>query len=78
VEVSPTLISNVTDAVTEEVKTWQSRPLKAVYPIVYLDGLHFKIREAGPETVFPKAQVQLCVVHLDRIGGGGEIAVAVV
>src|SRR5919204_1384321 len=34
VEVSPTLISNVTDAVSEEVKTWQSRPLEAVCPIL--------------------------------------------
>ena len=45
VEVSPTLISNVTEAVMEEVKTWQSRPLDAVYPIVYLDALVVKIRE---------------------------------
>ncbi len=35
VEVSPTLISDVTDAVAEEVKTWQSRPLEAIYGIVY-------------------------------------------
>lgn len=130
VEVSPALISNVTDAVSEEVKTWQSRPLEAVYPIVYLDALHVKIRDGGHvqnravyvamgvrldgdkevlglwagqaegakfwlqvvtelknrgvqdifiacvdglkglpqaiETVFPKAQVQLCIVHLVR------------
>ena len=130
VEVSPTLISNVTDAVVEEVKTWQSRPLEAVYPILYLDALQVKIRDAGHvqnramyvamgvkldgdkevlglwagqaegakfwlqvvtelknrgvqdifiacvdglkglpqaiETVFPQAQVQLCIVHLVR------------
>lgn len=130
VEVSPTLISNVTDAVVEEVKGWQSRPLDAIYPILYLDALHVKIRDAGHvqnraiyvalgvhlegqkevlglwagqaegakfwlqvvtelknrgvqdifiacvdglkglpqaiETVFPKAQVQLCIVHLVR------------
>ena len=130
VEVSPTLISNVTDAVVEEVKTWQNRPLDAVYPILYLDALHVKIRDAGHvqnraiyvalgvqmeghkevlglwagqaegakfwlqvvtelknrgvqdifiacvdglkglpqaiEAVFPKAQVQLCIVHLVR------------
>jgi putative transposase len=130
VEVSPTLISNVTDAVVEEVKAWQNRPLDAVYPILYLDALHVKIRDAGHvqnraiyvalgvqlegqkevlglwagqaegakfwlqvatelknrgvqdifiacvdglkglpqaiETVFPKAQVQLCIVHLVR------------
>jgi len=47
VEVSPTLISNVTDAVMEEVKAWQSRPLEAVYPIVYLDALVVKIRDSG-------------------------------
>jgi putative transposase len=47
VEVSPTLISNVTEAVMEEVKSWQSRPLDSVYPIVYLDALVVKIRETG-------------------------------
>jgi putative transposase len=47
VEVSPTLISNVTDAVLDEVRTWQNRPLDAVYPIVYLDALVVKMREEG-------------------------------
>src|SRR5271155_4189432 len=47
VEVSPTLISNVTEAVLDEVKTWQSRPLDAVYPIVYLDALVVKMRTEG-------------------------------
>jgi putative transposase len=46
-EVSPALISSVTDAVIEEVKTWQSRPLDALYPIVYLDCIHVKVRDAG-------------------------------
>lgn len=44
VEVSPTLISNVTDAVLDEVKIWQSRPLDQVYPIIYFDALIVKIR----------------------------------
>jgi putative transposase len=130
VDVSPTLISNVTDTVMEEVVTWQNRPLQTIYPIVYLDALYVKIRENGLvqnravyvaialnmegskevlglwvsanegakfwlqiltelknrgvedifiacvdglkgfpeaiETVFPKAQVQLCMVHLVR------------
>jgi putative transposase len=47
VEVSPTLISSVTEAVMEEVKGWQGRPLEPVYPIVYLDALYVKIRDAG-------------------------------
>jgi len=46
-EVSPTLISSVTDAVVDEVKVWQSRPLDALYPIVYLDCIHVKVRDAG-------------------------------
>lgn len=47
VEVSPTLISHVTDSVKDEVTAWQSRPLDAVYPIVYLDALYVKIRGGG-------------------------------
>jgi putative transposase len=46
-EVSPALISSVTDAVIEDVKAWQSRPLDALYPIVYLDCLHVKVRDNG-------------------------------
>jgi putative transposase len=129
-EVSPTLISQVTDSVLEEVKAWQNRPLEALYPILYLDALIVKSREDGTvrnravyvalgvtltghkellglwiapsegakfwlsvltelknrglqdcfiagvdgltgfpeaiETVFPKTQVQLCVVHKVR------------
>jgi putative transposase len=130
VEVSPSLISEVTDAVMEEVRTWQSRPLEPVYAIVYLDALVVKMRHEGRvenravfvalgvaldgqkevlglwtsanegaklwlqilteirnrgvqdvliacvdglkgfpdalQTVYPKAQVQLCLVHLVR------------
>lgn len=130
VELSPALISEVTDAVLEEVKTWQNRPLDRLYPIVYMDALYVKIRDGGHvqnraiyvaialnmeggkevlglwasanegakfwlqvmtelrnrgvedvfvtcidglkgfpeavESVFPKTQVQLCIVHLVR------------
>src|SRR6059058_4268592 len=45
VEVSPALISNVTDAVLEDVKLWQNRPLEEFYPIVYMDALRVKIRK---------------------------------
>ena len=47
VEVSPALISKVTDAVAEEVKIWQNRPLDAVYPIVYMDAIRVKARGNG-------------------------------
>jgi putative transposase len=130
VEVSPALISQVTEEVQEEVKTWQSRPLEPIYPIVFLDALYVKMRHEGRvenravyvaigitieghkevlglwtsanegakfwlsilaelrnrglkdifiacvdglkgfpqaiESVYPKAQVQLCIVHLVR------------
>lgn len=46
-EVSPSLISTVTDAVVDEVKSWQARPLDAIYPIVYLDCIHVKVRDGA-------------------------------
>ncbi|MDC7719183.1 IS256 family transposase [Vogesella sp. DC21W] len=46
-EVSPSLISSITDAVSEEVKAWQARPLDSVYPIIYLDCIHVKVREGA-------------------------------
>ena len=47
VEVSPALISRVTDAVLEEVREWQNRPLDGVYPVVFFDALRVKIRDEG-------------------------------
>lgn len=47
VEVSPALISEVTDAVLDEVKTWQNRPLEPIYPILFLDALMVKMRHEG-------------------------------
>jgi putative transposase len=47
VEVSADLISNVTDAVINDVKEWQSRPLDEVYPILYLDATIVKVRSEG-------------------------------
>jgi putative transposase len=47
VEVSPDLISTVTDGVIDEVRAWQSRPLDAIYPILYLDALQVKVKDQG-------------------------------
>ena len=47
VEVSAALISNVTEEVIDEVRTWQNRQLDAVYPIMYLDAIQFKVRDNG-------------------------------
>ena len=47
VEVSPELISTVTDGIISEVKEWQNRPLDEVYPIVFFDAIRMKIRDEG-------------------------------
>lgn len=47
IEISPTLVSQVTQAVTEEVTLWQNRPLDEAYPIVYLDAVRVKVRHDG-------------------------------
>jgi putative transposase len=47
VEVSPDLISRVTDSVVEELREWQTRPLDEVYPIIYIDALVIKVRTQG-------------------------------
>jgi putative transposase len=52
-EVSPQLISTVTDAVSAEVAEWQSRPLEPLYPVLFLDALRVKVRDQG--TVSNKA-----------------------
>src|SRR5437870_256713 len=46
-EISPSLISEVTDAVIEEVQQWQSRALEPIYAIIYLDALYVKMRHEG-------------------------------
>ena len=62
-KVSPDLISEVTDAVLEEVKAWQLRPLEKMYPIVFLDALRVKIRDEG--TVMNKAVYMALGVRRD-------------
>jgi transposase-like protein len=47
VDVSPSLISQVTDKIWEQVEAWQNRPLEAIYPIIYLDAIHVKLRRDG-------------------------------
>jgi putative transposase len=49
-ELSPETISNITDQVAEEVLTWQSRPLDAMYPVIYLDAIIVKVRDGAHVT----------------------------
>lgn len=62
-EVSASLISTVTEAVLENAKAWQNRPLEAVYPIVYLDALVVKAREQQP--IMNKAVYLALGINLD-------------
>jgi transposase-like protein len=45
--ISPTLISSITDKIIPEIKERQTRPLEKCYPILYLDALHFKVKDGG-------------------------------
>src|ERR1700728_3438051 len=76
IEVSPALISNVTDAVIEEVKLWQGRPLEALYPIVYLDALMVKGRAERRSEVLAtgvdRAEESRSAGYLHRLRGWVE------
>ncbi len=45
IEVSATMVSNITDQIIPEIKEWQERPLDSVYPIIFIDAVHFSVRE---------------------------------
>lgn len=60
VEVSHALIAQVTDGILEEVRAWQERPLEAVYPVVWLDGLVLKVKQ-GKQVLNKSAHVALAV-----------------
>lgn len=47
IDVSPDLISQITDAVLDEVREWQSRPLEPVWPVIFLDAIVCKVRDQG-------------------------------
>src|ERR1700758_5537679 len=68
IDVSPDLISAVTDAVLDEISAWQARPLEATYPLIFFDALRVKIRDEG--------MVRNKAVHIAlgvRADGGKEI-----
>lgn len=62
--VSPSTLSTITDKVIEEAKEWQNRELESVYPFVWLDAIHFKVRENG--SIITKAVY--CIIGINREG----------
>lgn len=63
-ETSESTISSVTDRVIEDVRSWQQRPLESVYPVVWLDAIHFKVKEEN--RIINKAVY--CVIGVNRDG----------
>jgi len=61
--VSPTLISNVTNKVVPMIKEWQNRPLQSVYAVVFLDAIHFKVKQDG--AIVNKAAYMVIGIDLD-------------
>lgn len=62
--VSPATLTAITDRVMDDVKQWQNRTLESVYPLVWLDAIHYKVRENG--AILTKAVY--CVIGLNRDG----------
>jgi len=78
-EISPTLVSQITDKINDLAIQWQNRSLESIYPVVFFDAIHFKVKEiciacidgltGFPEaikTVFPEIKIQRCIVHQIR------------
>lgn len=64
-EASPTLISGITDKITPIAKEWQNRPLESVYPIIFMDAIHYKVKQDN--RVINKAAYAVIGVNLDGI-----------
>jgi transposase-like protein len=62
--VSPATLSAITDRVLEDIKQWQSRPLESVYPIVWLDAIHYKVRDQGSI----RTKAVYCIIGINREG----------
>ena len=62
--VSPAALSAITDRVLEDVKQWQQRPLETVYPVVWLDAIHYKVREQGSI----RSKAVYCIIGATRDG----------
>jgi len=62
--VSPATLSAITDSVIEEVNAWRNRPLESVYPFMWLDAIHYKVKEDGAI----KTKAVYCLLGVNREG----------
>lgn len=63
IDVSPTMVSKITDKILPMIAEWQSRPLERIYPIVFLDAIHFKVRQDS--RIVHKAAYSVLGITLD-------------
>lgn len=62
-DVSPSMVSKITDKILPMITEWQSRPLEKIYPIVFLDAIHFKVRKEN--RVVNKAAYSVLGINLN-------------
>ena len=68
-EASEGFISDVTDKIMPQIEDWQNRPLSEVYPVIYIDAIHYSVRDNGvirKLAAYPKTEYQRCIVHQVR------------
>lgn len=63
IDVSPTMVSRITDKILPMINEWQSRPLERIYPIVFLDAIHFKVRQDN--RIINKAAYSVLAIDLE-------------
>lgn len=63
-DVSPATLSTITDSVIEEVNAWRNRPLESVYPFMWLDAIHYKVKQDGAI----KTKAVYCLLGVNREG----------
>ena len=63
-DISATLVSNITDKIVHIATEWQNRPLEGIYPIVFFDAIHYKVRDDGSKKVTSKAAYTCLGVEL--------------
>ena len=63
IDVSPTMISNVTNKIVPLIKEWQNRPLQSIYAVVFMDAIHYKVKQDG--AIVNKAAYMVIGIDLD-------------
>jgi putative transposase len=71
IDVSPTMISNVTNKIVPLIKEWQSRPLQGIYAVVFLDAIRFKVKQDGH--IVNKAAYMVIGIDLDGSKDAGHV-----